>query len=84
MLASSLSVCNFACVVFVSSVLVSLDGVLHIVLLSVLLFRHVFVRAIVLLCFGFGLGNIWLQVGSLRFPGEVGELTPLGGVPYLR
>ena len=44
----------------------------------------VFVCIIVLLCVGFGFWEFLLQVGRVRFPGEVGELAPLGGVPYLR
>ena len=31
-----------------------------------------------------GFGNVCLKIGRVRFPGEVGELSPFGGVPYLR
>ena len=54
--------------------LVSLVGALHIVLVSVL---SVCVPVCVFVQF-------FHQVGRVRFPGEVGELAPYGGAPYLR
>ena len=74
-----LSWCTALCV-SVSSVLscvwclVSLVGALHIVLVSVL---SVCVPVCVFVQF-------FHQVGRVRFPGEVGELAPYGGAPYLR
>lgn len=56
MLASSLSVCNFACVVFVSSVLVSLDGVLYRLVLVMLFSSCLFVI-------------IWIRFGLVHFGG---------------
>ena len=52
--------------------LVSLVGALHIVLVS---FRFVCVCVFV---------QFLHEVGGVRFPGEVGELAPYGGAPYLR
>ena len=53
--------------------LVSLVGALHIVLVCVSV--CVFVQFSV---------QFLLQVGRVRFPGEVGELAPYGGAPFLR
>ena len=56
----------------------TLVGALHIVLVSVLSVC-VPVCVFVQFCVQF-LGH----VGRVRFPGEVGELAPYGGAPYLR
>ena len=65
--------CTLACVGSVWC-LVSLVGALHIVLVSV---RFVCVSVCVFVQF-------LHEVGGVRFPGEVGELAPYGGAPYLR
>ncbi len=58
--------------------LVSLVGALHVVLVSVL---SVCVPVCVFVQFSV---QFLHQVGRVRFPGEVGELAPYGGAPYLR
>ena len=74
-----LSWCTALCA-SVSSVLclVSLVGALHVVLVSVL---SVCVPVCVFVQFSV---QFLHQVGRVRFPGEVGELAPYGGAPYLR
>ena len=74
-----LSWCTALCA-SVSSVscLVSLVGALYIVLVSVL---SVCVPVCVFVQFSV---QFLYQVGRVRFPGEVGELAPYGGAPYLR
>ena len=85
---SLLSWCTALCA-SVSSVLscvwclVSLVGAVQIVLVSVL-YCCVPVCVFLLYCVGVWGLEFLGQVGRVRFPGEVSELAPYGGAPYLR
>ena len=83
--------CTLACVssvLFCVWCLVSLVGALHFVPVSVLSCLVVLVSVLsfcIPVCVFVQFSVQFLhQVGRVRFPGEVGELAPYGGAPFLR